>query len=241
MSNIPLLKHEYMLKTEEFNKLQELLPDNIKSYYDPFCGNMGLSTYVLKQKLAEELHISDKQQQLMDFYFIIAYKLNDFLGAYDSVVSKKIDFYKVRKRFNETEQIIEKALTFLLLNKMVNGVLSLKDGKCLQGRGKHMVNWKMTREKLITLSEDLKNKNVLMYQKQFTDVINIDEIKEDDFIYLDVNYNLSSIELEQLRNICENVKCKWIIKINNCLSSNDISYLKEDYYIKDDKYIMNYN
>lgn len=239
MNNSPIIKWEHMLKNEELQKLQEMLPENINTYYDPFCGNLGFTLYVLRQDLAKELQVSDNCKELIDLYFIITYKLDDFLKSYDVVTDKKVDFYKVRKRFNETENIIEKSLTFFMLNKMVSGILTLKDGKCIQGRGRHMVNWKLTREKLVKTNEELKNKKLLMYQKHFTNVIDVNEIKKDDFIYFDINYTLSSEELKQLRDICEKVECKWIIKVNSCLSKEDVLFLKEDYY-HTDNFVMNF-
>lgn len=238
----PIIKWNNMFRSNELESFKSLIPDNINNYYNPFCGNLGTELYLLNNQKANDLHVSDNCKDLIDFYFIITYKLDDFLRAYDNVTEKKVDFYKIRKRFNETENIIEKSLTFFMLNKMISGILTLNDeGKCIQGRGKHMVNWKLTRTKLIELNEQLKNKKLLMYQKHFTNLIDLNEIKEDDFVLFNINYLLSNEEVKQLRNMCENLNCKWLIRSNSFLSEDEKKLLSEDYYDKNNKeYVMNY-
>lgn len=237
----PILKWNNMIKSDELEDLKSLLPNNIENYYSPFCGNLGLDLYLLNNQKATDYHLSDNFRNLIDFYFIITYKLDEFLKSYDAVTEKKIDFYKVRKRFNETENVIEKSLTFFILNKMISGVFTVTDdGKCIQSRGKHIVHWKQLRTKLIEMNEKLKNKKVLMYQKHFTNIIDVNEINENDFVFYNLNYNLSKDEVQQLREQCEQLKCDWIIRHGSFLSESDKNVLSEDFYTKNDRYIMNY-
>lgn len=197
---------------KNFHTITNLLPKKIKKFYDPFCGSMNISKYVLEHCDPEEVSVSDTHHELINFYFTITYKLEDFLNGLKVVISRfdRLQYYKLRKRFDETNHIIERAVAFFILVKTCKGIFP-RDGKLLSPKSEKNVNWNLEIEKLKSFSEVLKNKKLLMYQKHYTDVIDLEQVTKDDFVYFDLPSTLSTQEINDLDEFLGNLPCDWLI------------------------------
>lgn len=197
---------------KNYETITNLLPKKIKTFYDPFCGSLNISRYVLENCEPEEMHVSDSHRELIHFYYTITYKVEDFLKGLKIVLQRfdRLQYYKLRKRFSETDNIIERAVAFYILAKTCKGVFP-RDNKILNSKSDTMVHWDKEIQKLEHFSEFLKNKKLLMYEKKYIDLIDVEQICEQDFIYFDLPKNLSTQEMHDLNEFLGELKCDWLI------------------------------
>ena len=120
---------------KNYETITNLLPKKIKTFYDPFCGSLNISRYVLENCEPEEMHVSDSHRELIHFYYTITYKVEDFLKGLKIVLQRfdRLQYYKLRKRFSETDNIIERAVAFYILAKTCKGVFP-RDNKILNSK-----------------------------------------------------------------------------------------------------------
>ena len=103
-------------KTQLINKIEDFLPDEIKTkklkkYAEPFIGGGALFFYLQDKYKIEETYISDTNKDLILLYKIVKENLNELLkqlliisNKYHAITNeekRKEYFYKIRENFNE--------------------------------------------------------------------------------------------------------------------------------------------
>lgn len=214
---------------KNYKTITSLLPKKVKTCYIPFCGPLDITKYVLEYCEPEEIQVSDTHKELINFYFTITYKFEDFLRGLNVVLSRfdRLQYYKLRRRYDETEHIIERAIAFYILVKTCKGIFP-RDGKLMAPKADTIVDWNKEKTNLEELSKWLKNKKLLMYQKNYIDLIEPDKTTKEDFVYFDLPKSFSQQQIMDLDEFVSELQCDWLITTNH----PDVCDVMSDYYNK---------
>lgn len=178
-------------KTQLLDKIQELLPNNIKNYYEPFVGGGAVTFHFAFQNAL----INDINEQLIYTYQCIRDDLEELLSKLDCLDQQheenpKDYYYDIREKYNtkllNNEKDIELAAMFIYLNKHCFNGLYRVNSKGLfnvpfnqKKKGKSY-----NKENLIEISKYLQNVNIQC--QDFESVCQ--DCKEGDFVFFDSPY-----------------------------------------------------
>ena len=186
-------------KTKLLDKLLELMPDKIDTYYEPFLGSGVVFINVLRTKNAKKSVINDINPTLVSLYEILksSSKFSEFKkecskleNTYNKIpsIEKKKEFYiSSRTLFSKMKKSIKRTAYFYFLTKtMFNGIYSEnKEGNCISSMGdKKKIDMGSgdSGEVLKRIHNLMKSNKVEIYSKNFTDVLK--KVKKGDFVYM---------------------------------------------------------
>jgi len=179
-------------KRQLLSELVKRLPENWKTYYEPFVGGGALLIELYRRKLLNSAVISDLNEELINLYNVVKNNPHELIETLknEEFKNEKDAYLKLRERFNDIignpEQRIERAALFLYLNKhCYNGLWRVnKAGKFNVPFGRYK-NPNMPSQKLI-----LEFSNML----RSVEILNVDferavlSANEGDFVYFDPPY-----------------------------------------------------
>jgi DNA adenine methylase len=191
-------------KTRLLNKILELMPERINTYYEPFFGSGVVFLNVIHDIHPREVVINDINKSLVTLYSVL--KSRTLLSRFESQcvklgeeyanlsVARRKEFYiSVREHFNKLKKgsgskIAVAVLFYFLMKTMFNGVYrENKYGDCIQSVGD---KWKVMMDcdidKIETIHKLLRSVKLKIRCQYFSDVL--DNAIKGDFVYLDPPY-----------------------------------------------------
>lgn len=167
-----------LIKGGEYQNYPKIDKD-VKTIYIPFCGNLSVVMYILDNyEHIDTIHISDNNKDLVNMYFCICYKTEEFIETLKKLCMPKFDYYKCRRYYSDCSNIMMRSVLFLILNRSCgHGTFfeNLDGVRCLAPRGRHIVNWSKVIEEVVEISRYLKNKRVLIHDKDWKSLISDEE------------------------------------------------------------------
>lgn len=258
-------------------QLKEYFPPNIDNFYDVFTGgvNVGINA------LANKIKCIDKQEKIISLYnmfkhnalsavedkideLIEKYKLSntskygyEHYGTDSSTgVSKfnKENFLKLREDFNNykgKDKLEYLSMFFTLIVHSFNNQIRFNNsGEYNIPVGKRDFNSSL-RKRVRAYIKEIKNKNIQFIAQDFRD-INIDEIKKNDFVYLDPPYYIGVASYNENGGWTEKDELDLLDFLNNLNNrnirfalSNVLEHKNEEHtilkkWIKENNYCVNY-
>mgnify|MGYP001163543089 CR=1 FL=1 len=167
-----------LIKGGEYQKYPKI-EENIKTIYVPFCGNLSVVMYIMDNyENVETIHMSDPNKDLVNMYFCVCYKTEEFIESIKKFCIPQFDYYKCRRYYSDCKNMMIRSALFLILNRSCgHGTFfeNLEGDRCLAPRGRHIVNWSKVIEEVVEISRYLKNKKVLIHAKDWKSLISDEE------------------------------------------------------------------
>lgn len=176
-------------KTQLLNELLPMIPEDFKTYYEPFFGGGALYFSLLPEKAI----VNDYNFQLINMYKIVRDNPKKLMKALDKLEDKhsEFEFYVERKKFNDNinkkNPSISQASRFIYLNKSdFNGLYRLNscgEFNSPSGHKKKVISY--NEENLLEVSKQL-NKNIKLKSGDFAKACKT--CKKGDFVFFDSPY-----------------------------------------------------
>lgn len=222
--------------------IEQYFPAKFDRYFEPFLGG-GSVFFHVKQKYNPSLCvISDTNEDLINTYIDVRDNPTILIRHLKSFKEKNSSdfYYEVRRAFNNKEyQGIKRSAAFIYLNKTCfNGLYRVNQKNEFNVPYGGLKNPIVFEESVIRHASALLNDKVKIVRRDFLDVQ--DEIKTDDFVYLDPCYDpikrtsfahytperFSDIDRYVLHDFIEELRHK---KAHVVLSNNDIPEIRKLY------------
>lgn len=171
-------------KTWLIKYLKQIIGDiEFNNYHEPFLGG-GAVFFALNPK--KKSYLSDSNEELINTYKIIRYYPKKVIEELAQFKNTQEDYYKIRSTYNKDD--IYMAARFIYLNQTsYNGLYRVnKSGKYNVPYG-FRKNLHIDKEKIFLISKRLKSVNL----KYGDFIINKNNIKEGDLVFLDPPYTVS--------------------------------------------------
>lgn len=201
-------------------------PQEIDTYYEPFCGGCSVLYQLLKSNIRVKKYIcSDINSDLINLWNMIKTNPQDIYEHYKmlwtdfnsgGVETRKEVFNKVRERYNNEHNPLD---FMFIMRTVINGMPRYnKDGKF--NNASHFsrpgINPETLKEILFDWSALLNKHDVIFVQ---CDYITLTP-NENDFVYLDPPYAhtkgiyYGGIDTNQLFDYLSKLKCGWILSFD---------------------------
>lgn len=224
-------------KRSQSEKIVSFVPNEIKTYYEPFCGGCSVLRALIDSGIKVDKYVcSDINESLIELWNVIKNDPYSLLQTYkelweelnyDNDIKRQKEFYnKIRKRFNEEKSPID----FMFLNRTCyNGLIRYNSNGEFNSPF-HMNRPGIEPSKLYSIiyewSDMINEKNVDFKLQEF-DSINPNE---DDFMYLDPPYHnakglyYGAFNENSFFNWLRAVKCKWVLSYDGKSGDEDNTY-----------------
>jgi DNA adenine methylase len=231
-------------KTKLIPQFKKYFPEKIDTYFEPFLGSGAIFFYLIQTHKPKEVILSDVNHILIELYKNVKFnpdKLIDLLQEHKNnhSASNSEYYYKMRDRYNQLKNTIEKSALFLYLNKTCFNGLYRENAQ-----GYFNVPMGKYKNPSIVNLADIKKasfilKNVEIKEQDFENILPI--VKKDDFIYLDPPYHpvsetssftsyskgdFGKQDQKRLADFCKNIDEKGA---KFMLSNSDTNFIKELY------------
>ena len=169
------------------NKLINILPENIETFYEPFLGSGSLFFKVF-EKYGDDIsyELSDINKDLINTFIVVRDHPNELCEKLGNLKNTKEEYYNIRgTSFNNK---IDNAAKFIFLNRTsFNGIYRVNK------KGIYNVPYGYKEYKILFDFENIFNcskalKNVKILDRSF---IKIKKIKNNSFFYLDPPYTIA--------------------------------------------------
>jgi len=178
-------------KRQIINELYKRIPEKFNYYYEPFVGGASFLIHLYNNNLIKYGTISDLNGELINFYNVIKYNLNEFLEEEkNSNLPNDTEYYELRTEYNDiigdNNYNIRRAILFLYFNKHAyNGLWRVNSSnKFNVPFGKYKNVNMFDYNNIYNFNIMLKNINIL--NSDFETAVK--EAKEKDFVYFDPPY-----------------------------------------------------
>lgn len=169
------------------NKLIDLIPEEIESYYEPFLGS-GSLFFKIFQKFGDKIsyELSDINKELINSFIIVRDNPQELCEALNKYSNSRDEYYKVRETQCNTD--LDCAAKFIYLNRTsFNGIYRVNK------KGIYNVPYGYKQYKTLFDFDNLMNcskalKNVKLIVRSFEE---IEKIKNNSFFYLDPPYTIA--------------------------------------------------
>lgn len=107
-------------KTQLLNRILPQLPDNIRTYYEPFIGGGAVFFALANQKRFKDAIISDKNPALVELYTVLRDQVGDLVDGLQEHSLHGADseyFYEVRAMDESTMSPVERSARLIYMNK----------------------------------------------------------------------------------------------------------------------------
>ena len=231
-------------KTKLIPQFKKYFPEKIDTYFEHFLGSGAIFFYLIQTHKPKEVILSDVNHILIELYKNVKFnpdKLIDLLQEHKNnhSASNSEYYYKMRDRYNQLKNTIEKSALFLYLNKTCFNGLYRENAQ-----GYFNVPMGKYKNPSIVNLADIKKasfilKNVEIKEQDFENILPI--VKKDDFIYLDPPYHpvsetssftsyskgdFGKQDQKRLADFCKNIDEKGA---KFMLSNSDTNFIKELY------------
>jgi DNA adenine methylase len=193
-------------KTRLLEKLLELMPNKMNTYYEPFLGSGVVFLNVLATKHPTNTVINDINANIISFYRLLknskkipkfeneCSKLQNVYNSLPTMEEKKKFFVSVRTTFNKMKKCLRRTAYFYFLTKtFFNGLYNEnKKGECNSSVGSRK-KIDISAPLLEKINELITDHNVEIHNIYFTDIIT--KAKKGDFVYLDPPYMKTDTKL----------------------------------------------
>lgn len=220
--------------------LQENLPRELGSYYEPFLGGGALLFRILTNRNYQKCHVSDLNSDLILAYITIRDKIDnliDSLKRHERNYQKDAKSYYYSIRESQPRSQVEKTSRLIFLNRTCfNGLYRVNTkGKFNVPLGKYTNPNIVNEENLRSVSEVLNNSRVEIECRDFASVLS--DVKKGDFVYFDPPYqptsntaNFTSYtnkdftlkDLKRLSDLCFNLDSKGCKVMLSNSDSNEV-------------------
>jgi DNA adenine methylase len=175
-------------KTWLTNHIEELLPQTINNYYEPFLGGGSIFFYLKSKGLIKgKCYLSDANEELINAYKVLKSNPNELFELLKTQKNTEKEYYKIRKTIFESK--IERASRFFFLNKTsFNGIYRVnKNGEYNVPFGHRKLEKLYDFEKLQKTSKLLKNCffSVMDFKKVSA------KVNEGDLVFFDPPYTVA--------------------------------------------------
>lgn len=228
--------------------IEKHIPKTFSRYFEPFLGGGALFFYINQSNRRNKnfsSYLSDTNPELINAYIIIKkypHKLITLLREYEKkyYVNPKTFYYELRDRNNSDK--IHCAARFIALNKTCyNGLYRVnKNGGFNVPFGRYIKPKICDENNLLNITCLLRNPNTIIQKKDFEEIL-LNNVKSNDFVYLDppynpinetsrfTNYTNSGFDIHQQKRLAnifhrlDNIGCKII------QSNSDTEIIRELY------------
>lgn len=171
--------------------LNENLPKEMGSYYEPFLGGGALLFHLLTENPSQKCHISDLNSDLVLAYVTIRDRIDSLIESLKNhqrnyQKDSKPYYYSVRE--SQPRSQVEKTSRLIFLNRTCfNGLYRVNSkGKFNVPLGRYTNPNIVNEENLRSVGQILKSKKVKIDCRDFASVLN--DAKEGDLVYFDPPY-----------------------------------------------------
>lgn len=221
--------------------LEPYFPDNVKYYYEPFCGSAGVFCIMVDKYKMKKIYLNDIDENLVNFYKVIQNNTEMFIKSYIDLCKNNKDMqFEYCKNNIMNANSFEKALYYFFLKEhSFNSIITYyKNGniRCYKSNTIHSIENLRKVYNVFT-------KNILNVNFSSMDFSNISIPKrKDTFVFIDppyyidytnTFYNHSVIDHNLLKNYIDTLHKK---NIKFMLTYNKCSYIENLY--KDYKQII---
>ncbi|WP_316507156.1 DNA adenine methylase [Nitrosopumilus sp.] len=172
--------------------LNENLPDNFRTYHEPFLGGGALLFHMLTERDGQKCCISDLNSDLVLAYTVIQNDIEDLIYSlkdHEKNYQKDSKSYYYSIRESNPDNKIEKTSRLLFLNRTCfNGLYRVNSrGKFNVPLGKYTNPNIVNEDNLRSVSNILKSRNVSIKCQDFGEVLR--GAKKGDLVYFDPPYH----------------------------------------------------
>ena len=171
------------------------LPENIKTFYEPFCGSSAMTIYAAHYRLSRQFVIGDTLEPIVNLLRSIIEEPCSTSARYREIWEgqKKGDvdyFNRIRERYNEGKDPID--LLYLICRCVKNSIRFNGNGKFTQSADKRRLG--MNPNKMKTEIEGVSALLKGKVEYRVGDWLDtVDDATREDFIYMDPPYHGTSI------------------------------------------------
>lgn len=219
-SPINYLGNKYRLLPQ----IMPLLPDNIDTFVDLFCGGLDMTINVK----ADRYICNDIQKELIDFYinikgldseFVID-SIEDILNKYEITKNNKNQYNMLRNDYNNGENSWDMFIA-LVLNSYNNAIRFNNKGKFNSPSGKEAKFFNESiKKRMISFVDILNNFNIEFLSRDFKS-IDLSFLNENDFVYIDPPYLITQCFYSKYWNESEEVN---LLNLIDKLDKNNIKF-----------------
>lgn len=223
-------------KRQIINELFRRIPEKFNFYYEPFAGGASFLIHLYNNNLIKYGVISDLNGELINFYNVIKYNLNEFLEEEKKDnLPNNIEYYNLRDEYNDiigdNNYKIRRAVLFLYFNKHAyNGLWRVNsNNKFNVPFGKYKNVNMFDYNNIYNFNIMLKNINIL--NSDFETVVK--EAKETDFVYFDPPYeplNKTSYFTGYTKNGFDYDEQKRLFKVFKGLADKNVNVMLSNSY-----------
>ncbi|MBN1502301.1 DNA adenine methylase [Candidatus Woesearchaeota archaeon] len=231
-------------KSKLIPQFKEHFPEKVESYYEPFLGGGAVFFYFTQFYKPNKLVLSDINHVLVELYRNVKENPDQLIKLLKEHKSKHTPdsskyYYKMRERYNQLHNTIEKSALFLYLNKTCFNGLYRENAK-----GHFNVPIGRYKNPSIVNAGEIKKassllKNAEVFEQDFENIL--PSVNKNDFVYLDppyhpvsetssfTSYSKQDFGKEDQKRLAE--FCKKLDKkgVKFMLSNSDTKFVKELY------------
>lgn len=184
-------------KRSQCEDILEYFPQNIETYYEPFCGGCSMLMGLMNSDIFVKRYVcSDINKDLIALWEKVKYSPDEIYESYVKLweeLNKDNDIYRKRKFFEEQRKIYNEThnplVFFFIMRTTTNGMPRYNQ------KGEFNNSFHVTRNGikpellkpiLYEWSEKLRKNNVEFVHRSYEEILG--EVKEGDFIYMDPPY-----------------------------------------------------
>ena len=231
-------------KRKLLSKIQNYIPKEFSTYYEPFVGGGAVLFYLLPKKAV----ISDVSEELINVYWVIKNNINELIEDLRMHKNEKEYYYKIRaldreKEFNYLSNVF-KASRIIYLNKTCyNGLFRVnRKGYFNVPFGRYKNPDIVNEDNLHSVNQYFNENDIEILNTDFEDALK--NVKKGDFVYLDPPYHpisetssftsytdngFNENEQIRLKKVCDKLNqigCKFLLSNSD---SNLVMDLYKDY------------
>lgn len=247
-------------KRSQAEEILKILPREINTYYEPFCGGASVLRRLIESDIKVEKYccsdinsdlinlwnlIKEKPESIIEHYSNLWEELNSLGADYQGVENKKSYFNNVRQRFNKERNPLD---FMFIMRTTTNGMPRYnKEGNFNNSFHvtRNGMNPKRLSKIIVEWSELLNEKGVTFEIKDYMEV----DSKEGDFLYLDPPYSqvkaggmyFGGLNLSELWEWLGNQEGKYVLSFDGTSGEVDNTYTVPKELYNDHKYLFSGN
>ena len=184
-------------KRSQCEDILEYFPQNIETYYEPFCGGCSMLMGLINSEILVKRYVcSDINKDLIALWEKVKYSPDEIYESYESLwkeLNKDNDIDRKRKFFEEQRKIYNEThnpLVFFFIMRTTTNGMPRYNRKGEFNNSFHVtrngIKPELLKPILTEWSEKLRKNNVEFVHRSYEEILG--EVKEGDFIYMDPPY-----------------------------------------------------
>ncbi len=173
-------------KTQILGRLLELIPQDFKTYYEPFLGGGALFFSLLPERAV----LADRNEELINAYIVVRDRPRELIESLKKHRNEREYYYQIRSLDPSKLGPVERASRFIYLNKTCyNGLWRVNSkGEFNVPFGRYRRPNICNEENLLAVSQALKGKEILCEDFERA----VASAGREDLVYFDPPYHSSS-------------------------------------------------